>query len=139
MKLSTRSRYGTRLILELALKYEDGPVYLKNISMSQDLSLKYLSQLIIPLKTAGIVKAVRGAYGGYYLTRKPGDIRLSEIVEALEGPVFIVDCIKNPSSCKRFKDCASRYYWEKINNNFYESMSSITIKDILDRHYFLKD
>jgi Rrf2 family transcriptional regulator, cysteine metabolism repressor len=139
MKLSTRSRYGTRLVLELALKFESGPVFLKDIGKSQNLSFKYLSQLIIPLKAAGIVKAIRGAYGGYCLAKKPADIRLSDIAKALEGSLHIINCIKNPSACKKYSNCASRFYWEELNNSICKSLEEITVKHILDRHNNLND
>ncbi|MBM3699769.1 MAG: Rrf2 family transcriptional regulator [Actinobacteria bacterium] len=134
MKLSTRSRYGTRLVLELALKFESGPVFLKDICKAQNLSFKYLSQIIILLKTAGIVKAMRGAYGGYCLAKKPEEIKLSEIVGALEGTLNIIDCIKNPEACKKYSNCASRFYWEEINNNICKSLEEITVKNILEKH-----
>lgn len=132
MKLSTRSRYSTRLILELAREYNKGPIYLKKISNSQDISLKYLGQLIIPLKIAGLIKSTRGAHGGYFLAKSPDKIRLSDIVTAVEGPLFLLECLENSDICDRSDNCEVRKYWEIINNKFYNSLSGITIQDILD-------
>lgn len=137
MRLSTRSRYGTRLILELALKYNQGPVYLKEISTSQELSLKYLGQLIIPLKIAGIVKSSRGAHGGYYLAKSPDEIKLSEVIRALEGPVYLVECLENPDICGRQMDCVARFFWNEINEVFHKSLESITIGDMVSKYHKL--
>ncbi len=137
MKLSTRSRYGTRLILELALKYNGKPVFLKDISISQEISFKYLGQLIIPLKIAGLVKSTRGAHGGYFLAKNPKEIKLIEIIKALEGPIAIVECLENQSICPRTKKCATRYFWEEINKKFYYSLEGITVQDIVDKHISL--
>jgi len=133
MRLSTRSRYGTRLILELALRYDEGPVYLKEISSVQELSSKYLGQLIIPLKIAGIVKSSRGAHGGYYLAKSPDKIKMSEVIKALEGPVFLVDCLENPDICNRTTDCITRFFWNEINETLNEKLESITLFDMVER------
>jgi len=137
LKLSTRSRYGTRLIFELALKFGKGPIYLKDISKSGDISLKYLGQLIIPLRAAGIVKSSRGARGGYYLARNPKSIKLSEIINILEGPINIVGCIQKPDTCNKNKSCTARFFWKKINDIFYKSLEDITMQDMLDRYNHL--
>ena len=134
MKLSTRSRYGSRLILELALKFGQGPIYLKDISNSQEISLKYLGQLIIPLKIAGIVKSSRGAHGGYFLARQPEKIKLKEIIQALEGPISLVECLENPDICPRKRKCATRYFWKEINELFLKTLDHITVKDMVEKH-----
>jgi Rrf2 family protein len=137
MRLSTRSRYVTRLILELALKYNQGPVYLKEISASQELSLKYLGQLIIPLKIAGIIKSSRGAHGGYYLAKSPDDIRMSEVIRALEGPIYLVECLENPDICGRQKGCVTRFFWNEINNIIHKTLEDITIGDMVSKYHNL--
>ena len=131
MKLSTRFRYGTRLILELALNYDQGPVFLKDISNSQEISLKYLGQIVIKLRSAGIVGSARGAHGGYYLAKHPEDIKLSEIIEALDGPFILVECIDNPEKCSRHEGCVTRVFWMDINKKFYNTFDSITVQDLL--------
>ncbi len=134
MKLSTRGRYSTRLMLELALRCNTGPVLLKDISSSQDISLKYLGQLIIPLKIAGLIKSTRGAHGGYFLARPPEKIKLSEILISVEGNLDIVECIKSPDICHRSKNCVARKIWEKASKKFYDVLESITLKDMLEKH-----
>jgi Rrf2 family protein len=130
MRLSTRGRYSTRLMLELSLRYNTGPVLLKDISSSQDISLKYLGQLIIPLKVAGLIKSTRGSHGGYFLARPPEKIRLIEILTAVEGTLDITECIKSPEICYRSKDCVARKIWEKASKKFYDVFQSITLKDM---------
>ena len=95
MKMSTRARYGLRLMVDLAVKDGKGPILLKDVSRSQEISEKYLSQIIIPLKTAGLVKSFRGAHGGYTLQRDPAKINLLEVVSALEGDLSLVECVAN--------------------------------------------
>ena len=96
MRLSTRGRYGTRLMVDLAQHYADGPVSLAEIAKRQDLSAKYLEQLIILLKGAGLIRSVRGRRGGYMLARRPEEISVGEIVETLEGKLSLVDCVLEP-------------------------------------------
>ncbi len=133
MRLTTKSRYGTRLILDLALHAQTDPVRLSEISRRQSISLKYLGQLIIPLKIAGLIKSTRGAHGGYYLSRSPAEIKLLEILEATEGSLYITDCIKSPEICHRSKDCIARKIWEEASEKFIEVFNSITLKDTIDR------
>jgi len=101
MKLSTRGRYSSRLMLELALQYGKGPILLRDVSVSQEISIKYLSQLLIPLKVGNLIRSARGAHGGYFLSRPPEDIKLSEIITAVEGSVSPVECVDNPDICTR--------------------------------------
>jgi len=139
MKLSTRSRYGTRLMLELAKKYDDGPVLLKEISKNQDVSLKYLGQLIIPLKAAGLVGSNRGAKGGYYLLSAPSDVKIKDIVTAVEGPLYIVDCVGNKKLCNKSNNCITRRIWKELSDKFKTYLSSITLKDLVDMANGQKD
>lgn len=133
MKLSTRGEYSTRLMMELTKNYGKGPMQLKNISMAQDISLKYLGQMIIPLKIAGLVKSTRGAHGGYFLSKSPDEIKLIEILEATEGSLYIAECIENPDMCYRSKNCFERLIWEKASRASMEVFSSITLKDMSDK------
>jgi Rrf2 family protein len=133
MKLSTRSRYSTRLLLELALSYGKGPVLLKDISKSQEISLKYLGQLIIPLKIAGLIKSSRGAHGGYFLSRPPKDIKLSEIIAAVEGSLSLVECVDNPDICNRSGSCITKDIWTEIGNKFLRTFESYTLQQIMER------
>jgi len=121
-------------MLELALHYNKGPIYLKNICKSQDISFKYSGQLIRLLKNANLIRATRGAHGGYFLDRSPEKIKLSEIVIAVEGPLNLVECVKNPDICYRSNSCATRVIWEKISKTCYDTLDSITLKDLVEIH-----
>src|SRR4030042_3558391 len=99
MRVSTRARYGLRLMVEVALNYEKGPILLKDISKNTGISEKYLSQIIIPLKGKGLIKTFSGAHSGYILSRAPSEIKLKEIVEILEGDLSLIDYVNNPSVC----------------------------------------
>ena len=103
MKLSTRSRYGTRLMFELARHYGQGTILLKEICQRQGISEKYLSNLIVHLKGTGLVQSVRGAHGGYMLAKHPSQISIKHIVDVLEGNTTMVECVDNKNICKRIK------------------------------------
>jgi Rrf2 family protein len=130
MKLSTRSRYGVRLMLELALNSGKGQVFLKDIAKEEQISEKYLSLIIIPLKAAGFVTSTRGAHGGYTLAKKPSAITLKEIVELLEGDTCLVDCVRNPLSCSRSNTCASRDLWTILSDKISDTLGSMTLEDL---------
>jgi Rrf2 family protein len=127
MKLSTRTRYGVRLMVSLALNYGQTNVFLKDIAKGENISEKYLSLIIIPLRRVGLVNSIRGAHGGYSLARDPSQITLKEIVDVLEGDCSLVDCVKNPSTCPRVSICASHDIWAIIGGKISETLSSITI------------
>jgi Rrf2 family protein len=131
MKLSTRARYGVRLMLELGLKRDQGQVFLKEIAREESISEKYLSLIIIPLKAAGLVKATRGAHGGYTLARPSSEITLKEIVDVLEGGTCLVDCVKDPASCPRSDTCASRDLWTILSNGISDTLGSYTLEDLV--------
>ena len=130
MKLSTRARYGVRLMLDLALKYGKGPVYLKDIAKEEEISEKYLSVIIIPLKAAGLVNATRGAHGGYALAKQPAAISLKEVVDILEGGTCLVDCVKDPSACARSQTCASRDVWNLLSARMSETLSAMNLETL---------
>lgn len=131
MKLSTRTRYGVRLMLDLAQKYGGGPVLLKDVAKEEDLSEKYLSLIVLPLKASGLIKALRGAGGGYTLSRDPSEITLKEIVESLEGKVFLVDCVPDPKSCRRSAGCVTRDVWQIVADKIAETLGSMTLSDLV--------
>jgi Rrf2 family protein len=131
MKLSTRTRYGVRLMVALAINYGKDPVFLKDIAKGENISEKYLSLIIIPLRGVGLVKSIRGAHGGYNLAKEPSQITLKEIVDVLEGDCSLVDCVKNPSSCSRVPICASRDIWAIIGEKISETLSSITLEKLV--------
>ncbi len=133
MKISTRIRYGTRALLQLASRYGEGPIELRDIARNESISLKYLEQLIVPLRTSGLVKSVRGSKGGYTLAKPPSQIRLSDLVEALEGPVNLVDCLRNPEECLRASSCVSREVWGQVSQAITGIFQSITLEDMVKR------
>lgn len=132
MKLSTRTRYGVRLMLALARIHGQGSVFLKDIAKEEEISEKYLSQIIIPLRGAGLVNSSRGAHGGYALARSPAEITLRQIVEPLEGDC-LVDCVNNPAACARVLTCASRDVWTLLGGKISETLDSITLEQLLRR------
>ena len=131
MKLSTRARYGVRLMLALAVNYGKGPVFLKDIARGEEISEKYLSLIMIPLRTAGLVNSTRGAYGGYSLAREPSLITLKEIFDVLEGESCLVDCVREPSLCNRVSTCVSRDIWCLLGGKISEVMGSINLLDLV--------
>ena len=133
MKLSTKIRYGTRAILELASRFGEGPIELKEIARSQEISIKYLEQVIIPLRTAGIVKSARGSKGGYSLAKPPSEICLFDVVETLEGPLYLVDCIKDSKYCRRSSSCVTRDIWSEVSEALHRVLKSITLDEMVRR------
>ena len=132
MRLSTRARYGTRLMLELALNFDKGTIFLKDIAKKEEISQKYLSHLIIPLRANGLISSSRGAHGGYKLAKSPSQITLKEIVQTLEGGISFVECVKNPSICSRVSKCATRGIWEKLDEKISDELNSITLEDLMN-------
>jgi Rrf2 family protein len=131
MKLSARTKYGVRLMVELALKFGKGPVFLRDIAKKEEISEKYLSQIVIPLKAKGLINSYRGAYGGYTLSRSPSEITIKEIVEILEGNLTLVECVENPAVCKRVCGCVSRTVWIRLKEKISETLSSINLDDLI--------
>jgi Rrf2 family protein len=133
MKLSTKGRYGTRALLELAIHQGEGPVSLKDISQRQEISLQYLEHLITPLIAGGIVKSTRGARGGVYLARAAGEIKLSEIIRILEGSTAPVDCVDKSMVCPRSDFCAARDIWSDLKNAVDSVLDKITLQELVER------
>ena len=133
MKLSTRTRYGLRAILELAENYGQGPLRLRIIAERQEISVKYLEQLMAVLKSAGIVRSLRGPNGGYVLAKSPNEIRVSDCFNCLEGPVITSECVGNSSFCHRATDCIARGLWIDVQNTVTELLRSITLQSLIDR------
>jgi Rrf2 family protein len=133
MKISTKIRYGTRAMLELGTRYGKGPVELREIAKEENVSLKYLEQVIIPLRKAGLVRAIRGSKGGYSLARPPSEISLREMAEILEGPIALVDCLREPKVCERSSSCVTRDIWKEVSEAIYQIFHSITLEDMVNR------
>jgi len=133
MKLSTRGRYGVRLMLDLALHYGEGPIFLKDIAERQAISGKYLWQLINPLKAMGLISSQRGAHGGYVLGKAPESISVKEILQILEGSLCLVDCVDDPSFCERSNFCISRDVWREASKNLQQTLENITLAAMVSR------
>jgi Rrf2 family protein len=133
MKLSTRTRYGVRAILELAANQSEEPMQINTIAHRQGISLKYLEQLMAILKSAGFVRSVRGAKGGYILAKPANQIKLSDVFNALEGPVTTVECLENENYCARVADCVARQVWAEVQQAIEKVLQSITLQDLVDR------
>jgi len=133
MRLSTRSRYGTRMMVDLAQRYDDGPVQIREIAKRQDISAKYLEQLIIPLKKANYVKSVRGPKGGHLLAMAPEEITVGEIVRTLENEISLVSCIDNPKICSKTNTCPTRDVWKTATNAIYNELNTVTLSELIKR------
>jgi len=133
MKLSTRGRYGTRALLDLALHQGEGPVPLKDIAQRQQISLLYLEHLIAPLIAGGIVRSTRGARGGVSLAKPPDEIRLSEVIQLLEGSIAPAECVNNPGICTRSELCVTRDIWSELKKAMNGVLESTTLQDLVER------
>lgn len=131
MRLSTRSRYGTRMVLDLAKRFDEGPVKIGDIAEREGISVKYLEQLIIPLKQANFIKSVRGPKGGHMLSRPPENITVGEVVKALEGGTNLTVCVENPEKCERSPGCVTRNIWEEASKAMYDKLDSMTLAGFL--------
>lgn len=133
MKLSTRGRYGVRAMVDLAIHYGKTPVSIKCISERQGISESYLEQLFSPLRKAKLIKSIRGAQGGYVLSREPKNITASDIIEVLEGPIEISSCVdEGVCNSKNYDCCSTRLLWSKIKTSIEEIMQSVTLQDLTD-------
>jgi Rrf2 family transcriptional regulator, iron-sulfur cluster assembly transcription factor len=133
MKLSTKSRYGTRAMLDIALNDGHGPVQLKDLAKRQDLSMKYLEQIVPNLKNAGLIRSIRGAGGGYILAKPARNITLLDIVEPLEGTLVPVECVGNPHVCHRIKECAVHDIWREVQLSMNNILKSHTLADLAEQ------
>ena len=138
MKLSTKGRYGVKAMVDLAINYGGSPVSIKSISQRQNISEYYLEQLFSSLRKAKLIKSIRGAQGGYILNRQPEDITVSDIIEVLEGPIEISDCLDGVT-CNNVDCCATRLLWKKIKTSIDEVTNSVTLKDIVEDYKAMKE
>lgn len=132
MKLSTRSRYGMRALLELAIEYGNGPLQIKVIAEREGISNKYLEQLISILKSSGMVRSIRGPRGGYILAKAPEEVTLKEVFTVLEGPLASVECIEHPEFCERCLDCVTRSIWMEMHEAMLGVLESKTLATLVE-------
>ncbi|MEK7352882.1 MAG: Rrf2 family transcriptional regulator [Chloroflexota bacterium] len=133
MKLSTRGQYGSRLLLDLALHQERGPVLLRDIARRQQIPLPYLKQLVAPLVSGGLLRSTRGAKGGLLLAKPTEQIRLREVIQLLEGPIAPVECVNDPAVCERSRTCAPRDVWIELKQAIEGVLEATTLRDMMER------
>jgi Rrf2 family protein len=139
MKLSTKGRYGVRLMIDLAAHYGEGPILLREIAKREEISEKYLSNLVNPLKATGLVEATRGVHGGYVLAKPPDEITMQEIVEVLEGPLCLVDCVEKPIACSRTSRCIAHDLWREAAEGMAQVLGKYTLADMVLRRKAKRD
>lgn len=133
MRLSTKGRYGLRAMLEIAIQQGSGPVAIHSIAERQGISQRYLEQLLIPLKQAGLLKSVRGSQGGYVLGREAAKINVGDVIRTLEGPIAPVDCVNeiNQDDCDRAGYCMTRKVWSHLRDSMNEVLDSYTLEKLI--------
>ena len=134
MRVSTKGRYGLRTLVDIALHQNKGAVTLNDIAKRQEISVKYLWQVINPLKTSGLLSVTRGAKGGYALARRPDEIDMLEVVSTLEGPLSLVECLNGEDVCDRIDTCVARSVWMEVNQTVAKSLKGITLAEVLRRY-----
>ena len=133
MKLSTKSRYGLRAIIEIAKSYGAQPAKRKIVASNQEISDSYLENILIVLKNNRIIDTTRGINGGYILSRPPKDITVLEIVDALEGPLDLVDCVSSNTICSKTETCAARTIWKELSHSWKSILGDMTLQDMIER------
>ncbi|MDD5306189.1 MAG: Rrf2 family transcriptional regulator [Deltaproteobacteria bacterium] len=139
MKVSTKGRYGLRVMLELALQHGQGPVLVDTIARNQEISGKYIHNLVAGLKSAGLVRTVRGPSGGYVLAHDPKDITIRQVFEALEGKVSPVACVNDRGSCTRADHCAARDLWGDLAEAMDGVLEKVTLAELATRQRVKND
>jgi Rrf2 family protein len=133
MRLSTKGRYGTRAMMDVALHSGEGLCHLKDIARRQEVSKKYLEHLVARLETDGLLRTVRGAGGGVALARPPSQITLLDILQTLEGSLVPVECIAHPELCPRAANCGTRDLWAELGEAVSGFLGSVTLEDLCER------
>ncbi len=134
MKLSTKCRYGLRSLLDLAIHARDGHVALHQIAQRQGLSLKYLEQDFATLRKAGFVRSVKGAQGGYVLARPPEQIRVGDVITALEGDLFLIDVSQGRAGEHALRRCLLAEIWQPLSQRIQVTMNQISLADLVTRY-----
>ena len=132
MKLSTRSRYGTRIVMELARNFGKSPVQVSQIARVQEIPAKYLEQLVRTLKQAGLIRSVRGAKGGHLLEHDPATITVGQLVRIFEGQTDLVECVGAPGTCRMSEECRVRAVWLEATEAMYTKLDHVTIADLIE-------
>ena len=133
MKLSTKGRYGTRALLDIAINGNGRPVLLKDIAQRQQISLPYLEQLVAPLRVGGLIRSIRGTKGGILLAKPAEEIKLSEVINLLEGSTALVDCVDDANLCSRSRFCATRDIWAELKTAIDGVLEPTTLRNLVER------
>jgi len=139
MKFSTKTRYGVRAILEIAMYNNTDGIYQKEIAQNQEISYKYLDQIMNSLKIAGLITKAAGPKKGYILTRKPADITVYDIHTAFEPGICVIDCMAPGFPCNRDKFCSLKGFWGNLNNQIIQYFKSTTIEHLIEEQIKLDD
>jgi len=127
LQLSTRARYAVRAMIELSIRYGEGPVLLKDVAHEQEISDKYLEQLLAPLRAKGFIHTIRGNKGGYVLAKPPEEISLYDVIEVVEGSLAPVSCVDNPGVCGRLDRCVTRKVWSNVKARIKEELEAVDL------------
>ena len=133
MQLTTRSRYGLRMLLDIGIHGKEHPVRIQDIAKRREISVKYLEQLIRELKKAGFIVSKRGPKGGHMLAMSPGDIRVGDVVRTLEGRPALTVCVADPDLCPISADCLTREIWTRATESMFRELDSITLSELLEK------
>jgi Rrf2 family protein len=133
LRVSTKGDYGVRALVELAHHFGQGPVQSAEIASRQEVPEPYLDQLLTTLRRAGFIRSVRGPQGGHALIRDPGDVRLSEVMGALEGSLAPLACVDDPEACTKSGGCIQRDVWVRVRDATQEILDSVTIGDLAEK------
>ncbi|MEW6142938.1 MAG: RrF2 family transcriptional regulator [Chloroflexota bacterium] len=139
MKLSTRVRYGMRALVDLSAHYGEPPQLIREIARRQGISQHYLEQIIIVLKSAGLVKSIRGAKGGIILAKAPSQIKLSDVMKVLEGSTAPVECVDDAGVCIRSPYCVMRDVWSEMKDAINGVLEARTLQEMVDRQGYGAD
>jgi Rrf2 family cysteine metabolism transcriptional repressor len=131
MKITSRTEYGLRAMVYLAGRSGEVPTPLTEISNSEGIPAPFLERILAQLREAGLVRATRGASGGYALARSPGSVAVADVVIALEGPLALVECMQPDRSCVRAEGCASRVLWRRLDDAITEALEGISLEDLV--------
>ena len=131
MKITSRTEYGLRAMVYLAGRRDQGPAPLSEIAASEGFPGAFLERILARLREAGLVRATRGASGGYALARSPGSVAVADVVVALEGPLTLVDCMQSDRSCARAEACASRVVWRRLDDAITRALEGLSLEDLV--------
>ena len=133
IKISARTRYGLRILLDLAIHGNGVQRSVKDIAQSQQISDKFISLIVVKLHRGGLIKTTRGIHGGLTLVKNPANIRLLDVVELMEGSVNLLDCLAPSSTdCDRMEHCAARKIWEGVNQKLIDALAEVTLQDVIE-------